>query len=84
MPSTTIQREVTPQQAEAALRAQLGSSNVVTRRGTDSLTVKHGSPAFARVRLHWAGDNTAFHVHGAGISHKVTGALAEGLGPAKG
>jgi len=95
MPSTTIQRQVSPQQAANALKAQLGSGYVVTTKGNDSLTVKHGALNFAHVRMRWAGDATDFHVHGGGlivgrlvnefgIAKTVTGALQEGLGPAKG
>jgi len=90
MPSTTIHREVTSQQAADALKAQLGSGYRVTRKGNDSLSVKHGSMAFATVRMHWAGDATAFRVHGGGliinrvvnefgIARTVTGALTESL-----
>jgi hypothetical protein len=92
MPSTTIQREVTPQQAAAALQAQLGRGYVVTPRGNDSLTVKHGSLTSATVRMRWVGDATAFRVHGGGliinravnefgIARTVTEALEEGLTP---
>jgi hypothetical protein len=93
MPTTTIHREVTPQQAAAALQAQLGSGYQITRRGQDSLTVKHGSLSFATVRMHWADDSTAFRVHGGGlivgravnelgIARTVTTAIKESLGPA--
>jgi hypothetical protein len=93
MASTTIQREITSEQAADALRAQLGRGYQVTRKGNDSLTVKHGSLAFATVRMHWAGDATAFRVRGGGliigrvvneigIARTVTGALREGLGSA--
>lgn len=83
MPTTTIHREVTPQQAAAALRAQLGSAYVVTRRGQDSLSVKHGSLISATVRMQWTDDATAFRVHGGGIglARTVTGALKESLEP---
>jgi hypothetical protein len=91
MPSTTVQREITSEQAADALRAQLGRGYQVTRKGNDSLTVKHGSLAFATVRMRWAGDATAFRVHGGGliisravneigIARTVTGALREGFG----
>jgi len=94
MPSTTIQRQVTPEQAADALKAQLGTGYAVTRKGNDSLTVKHGTLTWANVRMHWAGGTTDFHVHGGGlivgrlvnefgIAKTVTGALEEGLGPAK-
>ena len=93
MPTATIHREVTPQQAAAALQAQLGSGYQITRRGQDSLTVKHGSLSFATVRMHWADDSTAFRVHGGGlivgravnelgIARTVTTAIKESLGSA--
>ena len=92
MPSTTIRGEITAQQAADALQAQLGSGYQVTRKGNDSLSVKHGGLAFATVRMHWSGDATAFRVHGSGlvinrivnefgIARTVTGALKEGLEP---
>ena len=95
MPSITIQKEVTSQQAADALRAQLGGGYQVTRKGNDSLRVKHGTLTFATVRMQWAGDTTAFRVHGGGliigrainefgIARRVTGALEESLGPAEG
>ena len=68
MPTTTIHREVLRQQAAAALRAQLGSAYAVTRRGQDSLTVKHGSLTSATVRMQWTDDATAFRVHGGGLT----------------
>jgi hypothetical protein len=92
MPSTTIQSQVTPQQAADALKAQLGSGYAVTRKGNDLLTVKHGTMTWANVRMHWTGGSTGFHVHGGGlivgrlvnefgIAKRVTGALEEGLAP---
>jgi hypothetical protein len=92
MPSTTIRRQVSPQQAEAALKAQLGSGYAVTRKGNGSLAVKHGALTYANVRMHGAGDTTDFHVHGGGliigrlinefgIAKTVTRALEEGLEP---
>jgi len=91
LPTTAIHREVTPQQAVAALRAQLGSAYAVTRRGQDSLTVKHGSLTSATVRMQWTEDATAFRVHGGGLisraanelglARTVTGALKESLEP---
>jgi hypothetical protein len=93
MPTATIHREVTPQQAAAALQAQLGSGYQITRRGQDSLTVKHGSLSLATVRMQWADDSTAFRVHGGGlivgravnelgIARTVTTAIKESLGSA--
>ena len=90
MPSTTIHRQVSSQQAADALQAQLGNGYRVTRKGNDSLSVKHGSLSWATVRMHWTSDSTAFRVHGGGlivgrivnefgIARTVTGALTEGL-----
>ena len=92
MPSATIPRAITPQQAADALKEQLGSGYKVTPHGTDSLTVKHGGLAFATVRVGRDGNATTFHVHGSGmiinrivnefgIARTVTGALTESLEP---
>ena len=93
MPSTTIARAITDQQAADALREELGSGYTITRHGTDSLTVKHGGLAFATVRMARDGDATTFRVHGGGlivgrivnefgIARTVTGALNDSLGSA--
>ena len=42
MPSATIPRAITPQQAADALQQQLGSDYKVTPHGSGSLTVHHG------------------------------------------
>ena len=92
MPSATIPRAVTQQDAAEALRQQLGSGYKVTPHARDKLTVSHGL-AFASVHLAPDGNATAFHVHGGGlivarivnelgIARKVTGALKESLGSA--
>jgi len=91
MPSATISRAITPDQAADALRDQLGSRYTVTSRGHDSLTVKHGPLAFATVHLGWDEDTTTFRVHGGGlivgrvvnelgIARTVTAAIKERLG----
>jgi len=93
MPSATIPRTITPQQAADALKEQLGSGYKVTPHGTDSLTVKHGGLAFATVHLNRDGNATTFRVHGGGlivgrivnefgIARTVTEALKESLGSA--
>jgi hypothetical protein len=93
MPSATIPRAITQQEAADALREQLGSGYTVTAHGRDSLTVKHGGLAFATVRVGRDGDTTTFRVHGGGlivgrivnefgIARTVTGALKESLGSA--
>jgi len=91
MPSATIPRAITPEQAADALREQLGSGYKVAPRGKDSLTVKHGSLAFATVHLGQDGTATTFRVHGGGliigrivnelgIARTVTAAIRESLG----
>jgi len=93
MPSATIPRTITPQQAADALKEQLGSGYKVTPHGTDSLTVKHGGLAFATVHLNRDGNATTFRVHGGGlivgrivnefgIARTVTEAIKESLGSA--
>jgi len=93
MPSTTIPRTITPQEAADALKDQLGSGYKVTQHGRDSLTVKHGGVAFATVRVGRDGDTTTFRVHGGGlivgriinefgIARTVTEALKASLGSA--
>ncbi|HYB14270.1 MAG TPA: hypothetical protein VEF71_02195 [Streptosporangiaceae bacterium] len=94
MPTATIARAVTPQEAADALQAQLGDRYTVTARGTGSLAVKHtGTLAFATVHLNRDGTTTTFRVHGSGlivnriinefgIARTVTEALTESLGSA--
>lgn len=67
MPSATIPRAITPQQAADALQEQLGSDYKVTTHGSGSLTVHHGPVAFATVRLHRDGNATTFKIHGSGV-----------------
>ena len=94
MPSATIPRAITSQQAADALEEQLGSGYKVTPHGTGSLTVKHGGLSFATVHLNRDGNATTFRVHGGGlivgriinefgIARTVTEALKEGLGSAQ-
>ena len=96
MPTATIPRTITPQEAAEALRQQLGSGYKVTPHSggsRDKLTVSHGGPAFATVRLARNGNATTFHVHGGGlilgrivnefgIARTVTAAIRESLGSA--
>jgi len=93
MPTATIPRAITPEQAADALREQLGSGYKVTPHGTGSLTVKHGGLAFATVHLNRDVNATTFRVHGGGlivgrivnefgIARTVTEALKESLGTA--
>jgi hypothetical protein len=92
MPSATISRAITSDEAADALQQRLGNGYKVTRHGSDSLTVHHGPLAFATVRLGRNGDATTFHVHGSGliigrivnefvIARTVTGAIKETFGP---
>ena len=80
MPSTTIPRAITAQEAASALQEQLGSRYHVTSHGNDSLTVKHSSLAFATVRLGRDGDATTFHVHGGGL---IVGRIINEFGVAR-
>ena len=92
MPTATIPRAITPGEAADALQHKLGSGYKVTQHGSGSLSVHHGSLAFATVRLGRDGDATIFHVHGSGliinrlvnefgIARTVTGAIKETFGP---
>jgi hypothetical protein len=67
MPTATIPRAITQQQAAAALEGRLGSGYQVTPHGADSLTVKHGPLAFATVHLSREQNATTFRVHGGGL-----------------
>ena len=93
MPSATIPRAITAQEAAEALRQQLGSGYKVTPHAggsRDKLSVSHGA-AFAGVRLARDGNATTFHVHGRGlliglivnelgIARTVTAAIKEAFG----
>src|ERR1700761_5683420 len=95
MPSATIPRQITAEQAADALRGQLGDGYKITPAGEDGLTVKHGALSFATVHVGQDQDGTAttFHVHGGGlivtrlinelgIARTVTEAIKESLGSA--
>ncbi len=93
MPSATIPRAITPQEAADALQSQLGGHYRVTPRAKDSLNVKRGSLALAIVHLNRDGSSTTFRVHGGGliagrivngfgIARTVTAAIKESLGSA--
>jgi hypothetical protein len=92
MPSTTVPKAVTTQQAAEALQDKLGSGYQVTQHGSGSLSVRHGPLAFATVRLGRDGDATTFHIHGSGliinrivnefgIARTVTEAIMDTFGP---
>ena len=94
MPSATIPRAITAQQAADVLKEQLGSGYKVTPHTGGSrqkLTVSNGGVAFATVHLVPDGNATAFHVHGGGlivgrlvnefgIARTVTAAIKDSLG----
>ena len=91
MPSTTIPRAITRQEAAEKLQKQLGSRYEVSRHGSDALTVKQGVMTWANVHLNQDGDATTFHVHGGGliigrlinelsIARTVNTAIKESLG----
>ncbi len=93
MPSATISKAITSDEAADALQDRLGDGYTVTRRGSGSLSVHHGPLAFATVRLGRDGSATTFHVHGGGlilgrivnefgIARTVTTAIKDSFGPA--
>jgi hypothetical protein len=92
MPSVTIPRAITTQEAVGALQRQLGSGYQVTPHANGSLTAKRGSLAFATVHLGREGSATTFRIHGGGliigrivnefgIAWTVTAAIKETLRP---
>jgi len=83
MPSATITRAITPQEAAEALRQQLGSRYKVTPHSggsRDKLTVSRGGLALASVHLTRNEDATTFHVHGGGL---IVGRIVNELGIAR-
>jgi hypothetical protein len=94
MPSATIPRVITAEEAASALQDRLGSDYKVSRHGSGSLSVHHGPLAFATVRMHRNGDATTFNVHGSGviinrvinefgIARTVTTAVKQTFGPGR-
>jgi hypothetical protein len=92
MPTATISRAITSDEAADAIQEKLGNGYKVARRGSGSLSVHHGPLAFATVRLGRDGDATTFHVHGSGmiinrivnefgIARTVTAAIKDKFGP---
>lgn len=80
MPSATISKTITADEAADALQGRLGDGYKVTRHGSDSLSVHHGPLAFATVRLGRDGSATTFHVHGGGL---IVGRIVNEFGIAK-
>jgi hypothetical protein len=70
MPTVTIARAVTVQEAASALQQQLGDRYEVTTRGQgdeEAVKVKRSAVALATVRLDQDDNETTFHVHGGGL-----------------
>src|SRR5215471_9894121 len=94
MPTVTVERSVTLQQAAIALQDKLGSRCEVTTHGSgaqQALKVKQSAASTATVHLDQNGDATTFHVHGgglvisrmvneSGIAKKVATAIDEAFG----
>jgi hypothetical protein len=91
MPTATIPRAITTDEAANALKEELGTGYKITPHGANSLTVKHGGLAFATVRVGRDGNATTFRVHGGGlivgrivnefgIGRTVTAAIKDSLG----
>jgi hypothetical protein len=82
MPSATIPKAITAQEAAEVLRQQLGSGYKVTPHSggsQDKLSVSHGA-AFASVHLTRDGNATTFRVHGRGV---LVGLIVNELGIAR-
>jgi hypothetical protein len=70
MPTVTVERSVTLQQAATALKGGLGSGYEVTTHGSgthEALKVKQSAASTATVHLDQDGNTTTFHVHGGGL-----------------
>jgi hypothetical protein len=70
MPTVTINRSVTLQDAAQALRDKLGSRYDITLHGTgtdEALKVRQSAAAIATVHLESDNATTVFHIHGGGL-----------------
>ncbi len=69
MPSVTIDRTVSLENAAAALQEQFGGDYTVTpsRSGSTEKIVVRRSLAIANVHLSRTGETTTFRVHGGGV-----------------
>jgi len=70
MPTVTVERPVTLQQAATVLQRKLGSRYEITTHGAgaqEALKVKQSAAATATVHLDRDGNATTFHVHGGGL-----------------
>ncbi len=79
MPTVTVRRSVTLQQAATALQDKLGSRYRVTTShasGTPQvLKVRQSAASSATVHLDQAGNATTFRVHGGGLVSRVVNEL---------
>jgi hypothetical protein len=70
MPTVTVERSVTPEEAVAALKDKLGDRYEVSTHGSGSEEggkVKQSAASTATVRLDLGENATTFHVHGGGL-----------------
>jgi hypothetical protein len=70
MPTVTVERSVTLQQAATALQGKLGSRYEVTAHGhgaEQALKIRQSAASTATVHLDRDGNATTFHVHGGGL-----------------
>jgi hypothetical protein len=83
MPTVTVERAVTLQEAASALEDKLGRRYEVStneRGAKETLKVKQSAASTATVHLNRDGDTTTFNVHGGGL---VVSRLVNELGIAK-
>jgi hypothetical protein len=83
MPTVTVERSVTLQDAAKVLQDRLGDGVEVTTHGNgaqEALKVKKSAASTATVHLDHADDATVFHIHGGGL---VISRLVNELGIAK-
>ena len=83
MPTVTVKRSVTLDEAARALQGKLGSRYEVTTHGNgahQALKVKQSAASTATVHLDRDGGATTFHVHGGGL---VISRMVNGFGIAK-
>jgi hypothetical protein len=70
MPTVTVERSVSPEEAVAALKDKLGERYEVTTHGSDAqeaVKVKQSAATTATVRLDPGENATTFRVHGCGL-----------------
>ena len=98
MPTVTVERSVTPEEAVAALKDKLGSRYDVSAQGSgaqEDVEVRQSAASTATVRLDPGENATTFHVHGGGmvisrmvsefgLAKKVAAAIQEAFTPTPG